>query len=258
MIPVGPQPLPSLGANELASLGLQPQPTRMQRAPRVSFHTEPDIFGRYRVYSSQLLRIPDTDAPTTLTSPPSSADKSRSLRSIISPCPNMLVFYVQRHHWLGGATKSLEDHKDLCDNVFLQPDFNPCDVVGVNLEKLDKKLTKVAKTCNPVCPPSEGWRKIPLRLEIPPTTHSLHRGLPNAFIEIPAFYACNLTDVIRKQFISNDLSTFHYEPFESYWTPPGTNQHQQLFDEIYSSPTMMRAHCEVQAAQIADKNCTLP
>ena len=65
---------------------------------------------------------------------------------------------------------------------------------------------------------------------------------------------------IRKAFTRNNITQFHYEPFESKWIPPGSQKSdaQTIADEMYTSPAMLDAHKEVQRLEIADKTCKHP
>jgi hypothetical protein len=257
-LPEGPQPLQPVpeSTHQAPNFQRSTQP-RLRRQP---FPTAPDLFGRYRVYYSRPTSIPDTNAPTTLLVPTDNpSTHSRPIHEIIAPCPNISTFYIQRHHWLGGETKSLNDRDSLCNNVILQPDFKPEDIAGINFRALDEKLADAAKTWDPACPPSEGWRSVPLRVEIPPLPAV--PSSPDHFYNVPGFRARSLVDVMRRQFSRNDPSTFHYEPFESYLLPPGAppgTPPVNIRDQIYSSPAMMRAHRDVQNLNIDDPTCTLP
>jgi hypothetical protein len=62
---------------------------------------------------------------------------------------------MERHHWLGGATKSLASRDSLCKDVIQQLDFDKQDLNGIELCKVDDELVEAAKTRNTLCPPSE-------------------------------------------------------------------------------------------------------
>jgi hypothetical protein len=225
---------------------------------QIPFRTHCNLFGRYQVYTSKPQTIPDTNAPTSLLSPLSASCHSCKLNEIIAPCPNISASYMEAHYWLNGHTKSTRDHEKLCQEVLGQPDFNTPDVVGLNFCKLDKKLANIAKSWDPICPLSEGWQHIPIRLEIP-LLHGTHSS-EWFFVQVPGFKVCKLTDVIYKQFVHNEPSMMHYKPYESYWLPPGSssNKGTQLHNDIFTSPAMLRAHCNVQKLSIADKGCKQP
>ncbi|KAG9087929.1 hypothetical protein FRC06_002302 [Ceratobasidium sp. 370] len=276
-LPESPAPLPppttSNGSSTSAHQPANNAQTAGQPHVRNPFRTDPDIFGRYRVYYSRPPTIPDADAPMAHMLPSSNTPHTmRSLRpisDIIAPCPNISVFYVLRYHWLSGNSKSLNDREYLCNEVLLQPDFNPRDLTGINLNKIDSELAAAAKTWDPACPPAEGWKNIPLRLRIPPPRPTQTRaatarpatqpGDPiwsDDCIKISGYRARGLTDLMKKTFAKNDTESFHYEPFEHRWNPPGSSgRAQTLSGEMYTSPAMIKAHREVQSLDI---DCDLP
>jgi hypothetical protein len=241
-------------------------PKRNQARPQ-PFRTEPDSFGRYRVYSSKPLTIPDAGTPANsqLTSA-NPLNPMRSTEPTTAPCPNISTFYVQRHHWLDGNNKSLSSRESLCQDVLLQPDFNPRDVAGVNFRALDSKLAEAASNWNLACPASEGWKDISLPIQIPPprqTAAELRRTggpPPISYVNVEGLQAHKPLDMLKRGFSVNNSATFHYEPFEAYWKPPtsASGRPQELKGEIYMSHAMRRAHREVQGLKISDSLCTLP
>jgi hypothetical protein len=258
-LPEGPQALEPDVEPVVKQAPNAQRPTQPRRR-RQPFSTQPDLFGRYRVYYSRPSSIPDTNAPTTLLVPADNLPtRYRSIDETIAPCPNISAFYIQRYHWLSGETKSLDDRDSLCNNAILQSDFKPSDIAGISFRALDDKLAEAAKTWDPICPPAEGWKNVPLRIEIPPLP-----AVPssdNHFYTVPGFRMRSLIDVMRRQFSRNDTSTFHYDPFESYVLPPGAPPGTppiEVRDQIYSSPAMMRAHRDIQSLKIDDSTCTLP
>jgi hypothetical protein len=240
----------------------------LPRLQHVPFRTEPNVFGLYRVYTSTPVSIPDagTIGAPVLPAVPlhPKPRRPRSVSEIIAPCPNISSFYVQHNHWLGGS-KSRASRNQFQRNVLQRPDFDTRDVAWVDLDALDLELSSSAKTRNPLCPDSEGWTSVPLRVQVPPIYQTLAMASrngtpPPAFLAVSGLRARKLTDIMRQRFSSNNRTTFHYEPFESYWIPPGSSTGHALrtSDEMYSSPAMVDAHKEVQRLNIRDSECTLP
>ncbi|GAB1521542.1 hypothetical protein RhiTH_004639 [Rhizoctonia solani] len=238
------------------------------KLPTGTYTTEPDIFGRYRIYDTHPLRIPDADSPLSdsvvLPAPPK---KLRSVQEIIHPCPNLSIFYMQRHHWLTGNSKSLNSRESLCNDVIGQPGFCPQDVVGYNFRALDRKLAESEHTWNTLCPPSKGWKNVSIQLEIPPLRQTKARtqadkgmAVPRHYLTVNGLRAQRLTDIVYKAFSQNNPRSFHYTPYKALWKPldSGSWPAMQVFDEIYSSPSMLNAHREVQRLKIADSGCTRP
>ncbi|KAF8761932.1 hypothetical protein RHS01_01257 [Rhizoctonia solani] len=238
------------------------------KLPTGTYTTEPDIFGRYRIYDTHPLRIPDADSPLSdsvvLPAPPK---KLRLVQEIIHPCPNLSIFYMQRHHWLTGNSKSLNSRESLCNDVIGQPGFCPQDVVGYNFRALDRKLAESEHTWNTLCPPSKGWKNVSIQLEIPPLRQTKARtqadkgmAVPRHYLTVNGLRAQRLTDIVYKAFSQNNPRSFHYTPYKALWKPldSGSRPAMQVFDEIYSSPSMLNAHREVQRLKIADSGCTRP
>ncbi|KAG9085487.1 hypothetical protein FS749_004384 [Ceratobasidium sp. UAMH 11750] len=165
-----PAPLSALSTNDSGSSRLPVATTRPSHV-RDPFRTEPDIFGRYRVYYSRPPKIPDANALMAhivlVSQDPSTSHTPRPLSDIISPCPNLPVFYILRYHWLAGNTKSPNDRDYLCNEVILQPGFKPEDLIGINLRAVDGELAAAANNWDPLCPPAEGWKNVPLQLRVP-------------------------------------------------------------------------------------------
>ncbi|KAG9087801.1 hypothetical protein FRC06_002358 [Ceratobasidium sp. 370] len=271
-IPAAPPPLPTLLADD-SGISMHP-PATITRLPHVRnpFRTEPDIFGRYRVYYSRPPRIPDVNAPMAHIVPasqnPSTSHSPRPLSDIISPCPNLSVFYVLRYHWLAGNTKSLNDRDYLCNEVILQPGFKPGDLVGVNLRTIDSELAMAANNWDPSCLPAEGWKNVPLKLRVPTPgvvqkrtarqqPHLAPEPQPqDNYVGVSGLRARSLTDLMKKTFSANDVNNFHYELYEHKWKPPGSSgPAQTLSGEMYTSPAMIKVHREVQNLDI---DCNLP
>ncbi|CAE6469068.1 unnamed protein product, partial [Rhizoctonia solani] len=264
MLPEGP---PQLSMPNVIPTSNPVLPAKTQ--PRhQAFRTEPDVFGRYRVYPAKPLVIPDAGSPMAHVLPASIRDRNSwldttaDIAQIIAPCPNLSVFYVMRYHWLTGETKSLANRDYLCSEVLLQPDFNRDDLININFKDIDDKLAAAAHNWDPSFPLSEGWKNIPLCLPVPPPriTQRNRANPPSpSYISINGFRALTLLSVMRKAFSKNDQKSFHYEPFEEYYKPPGSlDPPQRLSGEMYTSPAMVRAHQEVQHLVIEDKSCTLP
>ncbi|KAG9123540.1 hypothetical protein FRC07_014781, partial [Ceratobasidium sp. 392] len=182
----------------------------------------------------------------------------------------MTVFYILRYHWLAGHTKSIKDRDYLCNEVILQPDFRPQDLIGINLNAIDDELAAAANAWDPACPPAEGWKNVPLKLCVPTpsaalpkktrkrprTTQPLEPEPPKNHLVIEGLRAQSLTDLMKKTFSNNDINTFNYDTYEHRWRPPGSSgPAQTLMGEMYTSPAMIRLNREIQNLDI---DCDLP
>ncbi|KAG8692955.1 hypothetical protein FRC09_010842, partial [Ceratobasidium sp. 395] len=246
-----------------------PARTRL-RLVFVPFETPPDTFGRFRIYCSRPLTIPNHDAtlddftdhdlaPTTADDP----TPPTSIRDAISPCPNLSTFYFLHWFWKG-SNKSIASREELRTNVILRPGFNPSDLRNVNLPAIDKKLAEAA-SYSPQDDGSfikaEGWKEISVPLRIPTRRRGPNGHLKSGHqIRVPGLNARKILTGIRKGFEQLDPKHFHHEPYTSKWIPPGApkSKAQTLMDEIYTSPEMMQYHKDIQKLKISDKDCTLP
>lgn len=218
--------------------------------------TLPDAFYVYREYLAQPSSIPDKDCrledysnrayenPTL-----AGVGYTDNIKQIISPCPNMSTFLIQRWHWMEGNQKTQESRESLVKNVLLHPDFSVEDIRGTNWSRLDSELGKKQSTGL-----LAGWNTTPLRLKVPVYTNKTSSHV--ATFETPPLHFRKLTDVVTDVFSSNDPKHFFYDPFKLYYSPPGEAP-QHLHGEFYCSDAMLKAHAEVQNLP-AEPGCTLP
>lgn len=222
-----------------------------------TFETLPDTFGVFRCYNSYPTSVPDQDCSLPdysnkdyetpgLGNSTSDAD----VKSIISPCPNMSTYLMQKWHWVDGARKTQQGRDDLVNEVLLDPHFSLDDIRGVNWSSLDDELEAKGSTGL-----SAGWKSATLGINVPAYTSSSSSHIEK--FEIPDFQYRPLMDVVTEAFSHNDPKNFHYEPFELYHASLGSDTPQKLSQEIYNSKFMMDAHKEVNELP-AEPGCTLP
>jgi hypothetical protein len=141
----------------------------------IPYETPVDSFGRYRIYTSKPLSIPDSNCDMgdfcDRNFSPEPVDQSLSnlsLREAITPCPNLSTFYLLYWFWKG-ANKSKASRDDLLRNVILQPAFKPHDLDGMNLDMIDKKLAEAAYSQleNPIFSKSDGWFERTISIQVP-------------------------------------------------------------------------------------------
>ncbi|KAG8703740.1 hypothetical protein FRC08_002657 [Ceratobasidium sp. 394] len=244
--------------------------TKNPRPQQGQFRTEPNAFGLYRIYTTPPLAIPDVSAVNTTILPASSHHPKprpiRSISEIIAPCPNLSTLYYQHNHWAhSGSIVSRESRNRFQHEVLQRPDFVLGDVRWENLDVLDSQLAASARTRNPLCPESEGWKNIEIQIQIPPVRQTKAVVAKNptpkpTFISISGLRSQKLTDIMRQGFTTNNPSTFHYTTFEQFWKVPGSTGGRAVrtSGEMYSSPAMIEAHKEVQTLKINDAGCMLP
>jgi hypothetical protein len=57
---------------------------------------------------------------------------------------------------------------------------------------------------------------------------------------------------------SDQAKQYHWHPFKQYWQPPDEEQSpERMYDEIYSSPTFVKADRELQESP-RESGCDLP
>ncbi|EUC55247.1 hypothetical protein RSOL_104410 [Rhizoctonia solani AG-3 Rhs1AP] len=137
----------------------------------------------------------------------------------------------------------------------LQPDFNPQDLDGVNLEALDHKLAQAAYMSGGLAS-SDGWEARSVSVPIP----VIGKSRQPTTVPIEGLYSRRILGGIRRGFMRNDIRHFVYEPYQSCYVPPDApfSKPQTIMDEIYTSPAMLEAHKEIQRLDISDARCSLP
>ncbi|KAG8741331.1 hypothetical protein FRC10_002993 [Ceratobasidium sp. 414] len=267
--PEAPAPLPSDTSSLTSSLSLSSSRYRLPRKHIrfVPFETNPDSFGRYRIYISKPSTIPDSkcisadfyDRPSTVEEPTQQSYTSTPpLSEVIFPCPNLTTFHFLHWFWKG-TSKSQASRKDL-QRVLLQPDFNPRDLSGVNLGAIDDKLAAsvYSELDKGSFRGSDGWTEKSVTVQVP--LRGKNKAGQSATVPISGLHSRKILAGVRKAFFSNNVKQFHYEPFESRYLPPGASksESQVISDEIYTSPAMLEAHKDVQRLEIEDSKCTHP
>jgi hypothetical protein len=244
------------------------------------------------VYTSKPLTIPDSNCVLADFSDFSIASEATdydtlapdtSLREAITPCPNLSTFYFLYWFWKG-SNKSIASREELRTNVILQPDFNPRDLAGINLQAIDAKLAAAAYS-QPGCDnepfkKSDGWIAKSISIQVPVLGKGkASRALTSQFVSVPGaliskfihilpntnlhragLHSRKILSGIRRGFSRNNINKFHYEPFQEYWVLPEASKADPntIMGEIYTSRVMLDAHKEVQRLNISDQNCKLP
>ncbi|KAG8761981.1 hypothetical protein FRC12_009250 [Ceratobasidium sp. 428] len=268
--PSAAAPTTSAAASTSCSTSGSPSATECPRQRVEQFCTEPNGFGLYRKYTTPPSSIPDAEGVNTTILPAEAHRPTprpvRSVSDIISPLPNISTFYYLHHHWTHcGGLITRESRDSFQRDILQQPDFVFEDVRFEDFGILDKELADSARTRNPLCSDSEGWKNTNLNLQIPPLRQTKAAqaknpdGPPPIFVSIPGLRSLKLTDVIVQGFTKNSKS-FHYTTFEQLWKAPGSTQARPIktSGEMYCSPAMIELHLEVQNLKIKDADCTLP
>ena len=160
----------------------------------------------------------------------------------------------------------------------LAPDFDVEDLRGVNFDKIDKEL---AKDLEGTGESDNSWLTSTVNIKVPVATKitkASRRKKANADraaqvhdevdtemesiggkkFAIPGFRHRKLMHILKSSIKGNSdqAKQYHWHPFEQYWQPP-ERPPERMYDEIYSSPTFVKADRELQESP-RESGCDLP
>ncbi|KAG8925112.1 hypothetical protein FRC00_004325 [Tulasnella sp. 408] len=231
--------------------------------------TSTNRFGLYRQYPAAPgpSLIPDETAsldnfvlpkpgssPTVQVS--SKAEVDKALLEAVHPFPNLTSFWFRKHH-LDNANNSLAVAAKL-QELLLHPRFKSADLNDYNMEKIDHIIingTPIGTQEPPNVSKTGEWTETAVKIDVPLSTkESPLSALP---VQIPGLHYRKLTTVIKTS-LSNPaiMKKIHLEPYHSFWTRPGTSTTERVFDEIYTSDAMLKAHNDLQR-QPREPGCDL-
>ncbi len=95
-----------------------------------------------------------------------------------APCPNASTFRILDWSGNGNTTKSIEEVQKLVDNVICAPDFDPADLLGVNLKRESVRLDE------PTEPVEQGSLSVSIDDPLGLTSHS-GTGWTHTSVPIP-------------------------------------------------------------------------
>ncbi|KAG6906368.1 hypothetical protein DXG01_014299, partial [Tephrocybe rancida] len=236
-------------------------PVQDQRPAR--FKTLRNVFGLSRMYTSSLPPAHDPDDNTSLAD---MCDREPTLpirlpiqQSSFHPYPNQSSFSLGNWYWNHGSQKSKEDFKILTDIVGT-PGFSPHDI-------RDTPWTAINKTLGSTHFDGEehqweweaddaGWHRTPVTLNVP-----FHKRMKNPGTHahvVGDLYHRTIMSVIKEKLANQtDVDHFHYEPFELSWSPSPKIKEIRVHGELYTSPSVLDAHSELQALP-PEPGCSLP
>jgi hypothetical protein len=204
--------------------------------------------------------------------------ETKSARDIISPYPNMSSFWLGKWFWNGSHRKSQQE-RDVLLNTLLRPGFSIEELRGVNFSSIDKKIAEDPDGTGE----SNGWSTSTLTIKVPVATKATkasRRKKANAAraaqvydevdpevestggkkFAIPGFRHRKLIHLLKST-IEGKLEQarqYHWHPFEQYWQPPDLSKAlERVYDELYSSPTFVKADRELQQSP-REAGCNLP
>jgi hypothetical protein len=180
------------------------------------------------------------------------------------PYPNAYSFRLGDWYWNHGVQKSRESFRELLDIVG-DPGFHPDDVRNTQWSKIDSKLAMNAFDKDGVCDEDDGewmdedagWQRTPVTISVPFAKRTSTVPGPRDFL-VGDLYHRSFVSVIREKLANqHDNQGFHYDPFELFWQPPGTQDDIRVHGEMYTSPAFLDAHRELQEAP-GEPGCNLP
>ncbi|KAF8300462.1 hypothetical protein DL93DRAFT_2233812 [Clavulina sp. PMI_390] len=249
------------------------QPPHAQPQPQ-HFQTEPDLFGMYREYIGSPTHEADdrlglSDVIEGAYAPVQGHDTSmqqkviqhESLEAILYPFPNLSTLLLLRWFHNGNVTKSIGEQDVLIQDVLQHPHFNASDVSAQSLANVESMLD--ALTLDSSLPPrmiTNNWKTSNLTISVPFTTAKA------APFTIHNFCHQSIIAVVKSFFERpySPASAPHYVPFHQIWNSPTPNiprHKEEVFGDLYSSESMLKAHKELQSQPpelIDGKECGLP
>ncbi|RDB18539.1 hypothetical protein Hypma_000288 [Hypsizygus marmoreus] len=195
----------------------------------------------------------DSLAHNASTPSSSSSISTLSLPSPYYPYPNEASFLLGDWYWNQGPQKSEKDFKILL-SIIGKSSFSPLDVQNTNWGQIKKQLSLNDWDKEEWEDVDAGWYRSRVQIQVP-----FHRDLVNPGIQnyvVGEFYHRSLVAIIRDKLkTQHGTQHFHYDPYELLMRVDGDVI--RLYGEIYSSPSFMAAHREVQDAP-GEPGCDLP
>jgi Plavaka transposase len=176
------------------------------------------------------------------------------------PYPNESSFRLGEWYWNNGVQKSLESFRSLVEIVG-DPRFHAEDIRHTNWKGIDANLAVNEFDERPDdeaqwIDEDAGWKRTPISISVPFHSRTKKPG-PQDFM-VGDFYHRSLVSVIREKLANiEDIRHFHYEPFELFWRPTDTASDIRVHGELYTSPTFLEAHRELQDSP-REPGCELP
>jgi len=139
--------------------------------------------------------------------------------------------------------KSQASFKELV-NIVSDPDFRPSDIREAKWGLINEKLAG-DKPDEEWCEQDAGWKRTSVTIPVPFHRKTAHPGTKE--YTVADFYYRSLVSVIREHLTDPTRHRhFHYEPYELYWQPQDTGSPTRVHGEVYTSPTFIQAHRELQ------------
>jgi hypothetical protein len=252
-----PAPLPTL---QLPPSVLPPPAALPINLPEVGpLSTPANIFGLSRHYFSST--FPKHDPEGNVTSLELVDETPHRGISHLGPYPNLNSFLLGDWYW-GRGDKSARDFKELID-IIGDESFKPEDVRSTQWSKINAALSSSGNETEDWVDDTAGWSNESVTILVPVherrvAVRDQHQLTAPRRYTVRGFRYRRLLDVIKEKLTShNDHPHFHYEPFQLWWTPPGSTHRSRVYSELYTSDSFIRAHVELQASPPV-QGCSLP
>lgn len=237
--PIMPDPLPIA----------EPKPLPIPCA----YHTEPDPFGLWRVYSQgrpsftpdiyfspeQIIDIPES-AQFPLPEPDTPGSSDSDPKPVYYPFENPTTYNLVQWYHEGSNTKSISQINSLVKNVIKAPDFDVAHLDNFEASRELKRLdAHLAGTLDPPASTDDGgffsgeWREGTVYLSLPCATKKWPSEADAPRFPVKFHYR-KLLDVIKEAFREEESCNFHLTPFRSYWKRDENTSAERVYGEAYT------------------------
>ena len=207
------------------------------------------------------------------TTPPPHDVHPRETSARIAPWPfkNMTTWRFMRWLHTGSTTKSEAEASRLVQDVFHAVDFDPNDLVTINVHRENQSLDAAdrvslreqesdgevtsesggATTAGTSMEGGDGWCEATVEIEIP--TGAKDGSTPRMQrLGVPGLWHRSLTEIVKSAFVGPLSEHFHLSPFRRFWKSTVTGTVERLYDELYTSDAWLEAHDKLQKMERSD------
>jgi hypothetical protein len=165
------------------------------------------------------------------------------------PFSNMTIYRLMTWMNSGSLRKSEAEVSRLVKDVIQADDFNPRELERFSVRRSLRALDSSGENATATFP--DDWQETDITLDIP--TKSTDE--PRTF-NVRGFHYRPLVGVIRSAFADIQANAFHLLPFKRLWKDPLDDHQEQVFDELYTSDSWLKAQDDLQR-QPKEPGCTL-
>lgn len=239
-----------------------PPPRRRIRVTGPRWRTDPNDFGTYHEYSDRPSFIPEdislvlpTAQPRVYEQPRTEDEIEQDLKDAVRPFPNFSSFHFAQQY-MKSSQKSMTDMKTML-NAATHPRVKQEELKAYHPESVKAALLSGSILPADIVSPTAGdpkasetvssprWLVRQITINIPLGTGS--KGSVHSYPVESLIYR-PLVSVLKSSLEDMSIqSRLHISPYRAFWKKPGSDAEPvQLWDEIYSSDAMNRAHEQLQ------------